>query len=175
MIGKSFSPLNDKQRRMLRNELSEKELVIIDEISMVFSIIFWQLIQRLQEIFGCKTEPFAGLPVIVCGDLYQLPPVNGTPIFNSKSSVIGILTQNLWKMFRMVELTEVMRQREDFEFIQILNKIREGNCDEEVETILKSRLFSQPSDQFPKNALNVFAENAPANEHSQMMLDEVES
>lgn len=76
MIGKSFSPLNDKQRRMLRNELSEKELVIIDEISMVFSIIFWQLIQRLQEIFGCKTEPFAGLPVIVCGDLYQLPPVN---------------------------------------------------------------------------------------------------
>ena len=175
MIGKSFSPLNDKQRRMLRNELSEVELVIIDEISMVFSIIFWQLIQRLQEIFCCKTEPFSGLPVIVCGVLYQLPPVNGTPIFNSKSSVIGILTQNLWKMFRMVELTEVMRQREDLEFIQILNKIREGNCDEEVETILKSRLFSQPSDQFPKNALNVFAENAPANEHSQMMLDEVES
>ena len=101
--------------------------------------------------------------------------MNGTPIFNSKSSVTGILTQNLWKMSRMVELTEVMRQREDLEFIQILNKIREGNCDEEVETILKSRLFSQPSDQFPKNALHVFAENAPANEHSQMMLDEVES
>ena len=112
VIGKRFPSLNDKQRRMLRNELSEVELVIIDEISMVFSILFWQLIQKLQEIFGCKTEPFAGLPVIVCGDLYQLPPVNGTPIFNSKSSVIGILTQNLWKMFRMVELTEVMRQRE---------------------------------------------------------------
>lgn len=73
-IGKGFSPLNDKQRGILRNKLSEVKLNIIDEISMVSSILFWQL--RCQEIFGCKNEPFSGLPVIVCGDLYQLPPVN---------------------------------------------------------------------------------------------------
>ena len=75
----------------------------------------------------------------------------------------------------MAELTELMRQREDLQFIQILNKICEEYCDEEVETILKSRFFSQSKDQFSKNALRVFAENAPVNVHNQMMLDKIES
>ena len=174
-IGKGFSPLNDKQQGILRNNLSEVKLVIIEEISMVSSILFWQLNQRLQEIFGCKNEPFARLPVIVCSGLYQLPPVNGTPIFNSKSSVKGLLTHDLWRMFPMAELTEVMRQREDLQFIQSLNKICEGICDEEFETILRSRFFSQSSDQFPNNALHIFAENVPVNKHNQMMLDEIEN
>ena len=116
-IGKGFFPLNDKQRGILRNKLSEVKLVIIDEISMVSSILLQQLNQRLQEIFGCENETFAELPVIASGDLYQLPPVNDTPIFNSKSSVNGLLTQDLWRMFCIAELTEVMQQREDLQFI----------------------------------------------------------
>ena len=75
----------------------------------------------------------------------------------------------------MAELTEVIGQREDLQFIQILIKICEGNCEAEVETILRSKFFSQSSDQFPKNALQVFPENAPANEHNQTMLDEIEN
>lgn len=50
-----------------------------------------------------------------------------------------------------------------------LKKICEENCDKEVETILKSRFFFQSSDQLPNNALHVFAENAPVNEHNQML------
>ena len=42
----------------------------------------------------------------------------------------------------MAELTKVTRQREDLLFIQVLNKIREGNCDVEVEINSKSRFFS---------------------------------
>ena len=38
-IGKGFFPLNDKQRGKLRNKLSEVKLVVIDEISMVSSIL----------------------------------------------------------------------------------------------------------------------------------------
>ena len=41
----------------------------------------------------------------------------------------------------MAELTEVMRQRENLQFVQILNKICERDCDEEVETFLKLRFF----------------------------------
>ena len=77
-------------------------------------------------------------------------------------------------MFCKAELTGVMRQREDLQFIQILNKICEGTYDEEVETFLKSGFFSQSSDQFPNNALHIFAENAPVNGHNQMMLDNTE-
>ena len=38
----------------------------------------------------------------------------------------------------MVELTEVIRQRGEFEFISLLNKIREGEIDDHVENTLKS-------------------------------------
>ena len=78
-------------------------------------------------------------------------------------------------MLHIAELTEVMRQREDLQFIQVLHKIREGNCDKEVETILNSRFFLQSSDQFPNNALYIFAENGPVNEHNQMIMDNIGS
>ena len=70
--------------------------------------------------------PFAGLPVLVCGDLYQLPPVKGAPIYSSADNIKGYLSLELWNNFKFVELTEVMRQRADLEFIYFLNKIRVG-------------------------------------------------
>ena len=44
----------------LRNKLSEVELIIIDEISMVSQKVFFQLHQKLMEIFLVQL-PFAGL------------------------------------------------------------------------------------------------------------------
>ena len=75
-VGSKLYPLNDRQRGILQNKFAEVKFIIIDEISMVSSVLFYQVHQRLNEIFGCLTElPFAGLPVLVCGDLYQLPPL----------------------------------------------------------------------------------------------------
>lgn len=55
---------------------------VIDETSIISTVLFYQVHQRLNEIFGCPTElPFPGLPVLVCGDLYQLPPVKGALIY----------------------------------------------------------------------------------------------
>ena len=79
-----FYPLNEKQKAHLRNKLSEVKLLIIDEISMVSRRLFWQLNQRLIEIFS-NDAPFGGLSVIVCGDLYQLPPVNPPAIYTRKN------------------------------------------------------------------------------------------
>ena len=121
-------PLNDRQRAILRNKLSEVRITIIDEISMVSSMLLYQINQRLNEIFGYSDQlPFAGLPVIVCGDLYQLPPVRGLPIYiRSTTSIKSLLTLDLWQKLKMTELPEVIRQRENYQFINILNKIWEG-------------------------------------------------
>ena len=63
--------LNDQQKASLRNKLSEVSIIIIDEISMVPRKLFIQLNHRLIEIFGCnKNILFAGLSVLVCGDLF---------------------------------------------------------------------------------------------------------
>ena len=66
-VGHKLYPLNDCQRGILRNNLSEIKFIIIDEISMVSSVLFYQVYQRLNEIFGVSTDlPFVGLPVLVC-------------------------------------------------------------------------------------------------------------
>ena len=72
-------------------------------------------------------EPFGGLSVITVGDLFQLKPVFDQWIFeNSKDGYIPLAT-SLWQQyFKMFELSEVMRQREDKHFAEILNCIREG-------------------------------------------------
>ena len=60
----------------------------------------------------------------------------------------------------MVDLTEVMHQRGDFEFIGLLNKIREGEIDDHVENIFKSRFSKEKS--FSQHVVHMFAEHQPA-------------
>ena len=51
----------------------------------------------------------------------------------------------------MVELIEVMRQRDDFEFISLLNKVRAG----EIENNSKPRFLKEKS--FPQHVVHMFA------------------
>ena len=92
------------------------KLSIIDAISMVSGTLFYQINLRLIEIFSVN-KPYGGLSVIVCGDFYQLPPVNPPPIYSQldlrKTTIKDINGLELWYLFKMAELTEVMRQRGD--------------------------------------------------------------
>ena len=85
----------------------------MDEISMVPSVLF-----------SSSQSAIAGLQVNVCHDFLQLPPVKGLPVYISAASIKGFIPLDLWRIFQMVELTDVMLQRGDFEFISLLNKIR---------------------------------------------------
>ena len=94
-VGSKLYPLNDQQRAALRNKLSEVRLIIIDDVSMVSSVLFYQVNQRLNETFRYSgNEPFARLPVIACGNFFQLPPVEGLPVYSSPA---------IMKDFRFVE------------------------------------------------------------------------
>ena len=83
---------------------------------MVSSVLFYQVNQRLNELFGYSgNEPSEGLPVIVCGDFFQLSLVKGLSV--SAVYIKGFIALDLWRKFQVVELTKVMRQRGDFEFV----------------------------------------------------------
>ena len=176
-----FYPLKDKQKIILRNKFSEVRLIIIDEISMVSRKLFFQVHQRLTEIFGCgKDLPFANQSVIVCRDLYQLPPVRPPTIYSeirniNNVTIHEITSAALWHLFKMAELTEVMRQGGDNTLIEVLNKIRVGNIDDFADNVLASRVVSTESDSFPSNTLRIYAENEPANLHNKEMLSKVDS
>ena len=105
---------------------AEVRLMIIDEISMVSGVLFFQVNQRLTEIFRYSgKEPFSGLPVIVCGDFYQLPPVKVSLVNSSATSIKDFHALDLWMKYQMVEMTKVMRQRGDHDFTRVINKEEE--------------------------------------------------
>lgn len=81
---------------------------------------------RLREIKGCK-RLFSGVSIIAVGDPFQLKPVMDGWIFSQPCQNYGPLATNLWiDNFQMYELTEIMRQKDDKEFVEILNRLREG-------------------------------------------------
>ena len=61
-FGSKLFPFIDRQRQPLRNNFSEAKLIIIDETSMISSVLFFQVNWRFNEIFGYSVkESFVGL------------------------------------------------------------------------------------------------------------------
>ncbi|VDI24770.1 Hypothetical predicted protein [Mytilus galloprovincialis] len=72
-------------------------------------------------------QPFGGISIIAIGDMFQLKPVMDNWIFMPNSNDYGIIASNLWIYnFKLYELTIIMRQKDDAEFAQLLNRLREG-------------------------------------------------
>ena len=150
--------LSDAKRCQLRNLFSEVEIIIIDEISMVSNITLTHIHQRLCEIFGCNLDqPFAGKTVLVVGDLMQLPPVRAQYVFVPPPGPFGNIF-SLWSTFKMCELTQVMRQRGDNVFIDLLNNIRVGKLTESQFEILENCYSS--IEAVDQNSTLLYAENS---------------
>ena len=170
-FGKTIPKLTDKKRSALRNKLSELRLLIVDEISMVSNKMLLYIHQRLIEIFGCSPDiPFAGLSIIFSGDLFQLPPIRAYPIYAPYALSSWENLIHKWKLFKLAELDIVMRQRGDNGFIDLLNKVRVAELDDECEKMLLSRFISKNDPNYPIDALHIFAENKPGFQHNNHML-----
>ena len=125
---KNYKPLDCSRLNTLRLQLGVVQLILLDEISMVGINMFTvQINNRLKDIKGSK-ENFGSVSIIGIGDLFQLPPVFDSYIFNDiQNSEYSILAPYLWKEhFKMFQLDEIMRQRESKVFAEILNRLREG-------------------------------------------------
>ena len=141
-------------------------VIIIDEISMVLNKLLLYIHQRLCDIFGTdENVPFAGISILVCGDLHRLPPIQQSPVFgNYKDEILNI--DHCWKYFLIAELTQVMRQRGDETFIDLLNMVREGNLTDQDAKLLKSRFIEPDNENYSSDAIHIWAENHFVNEHN---------
>ncbi len=133
------------------------ETLIIDEVSMVRADVMDGIDAALRLYRSAPHTPFGGVQIVLCGDLFQLPPIvrdgelkvffddhYGGPYFFLAHVFDGAQPSFL-------ELIKVYRQRDDA-FIRVLNKIREHDLDRELFTLLNSRVRragdSLPGDGF---------------------------
>ena len=75
------------------------------------------------------------------------------------SDVYSALATNIRKeYFSIFELTEIMRQKDDKYFAQLLNRLREGKQTQDEVTVLKSRILkSKPGEpNYPASLTRIF-------------------
>jgi ATP-dependent DNA helicase PIF1 len=148
--------INIKKHSNIYKRLVELDVLIIDEVSMLDTILF----EKISDIFcyikshslkdiELLKKPFGGIQIILIGDFCQLAPVNGIYCFLSK----------LWETanIKVILLDELVRQNDDILFQKILQIIRKGKCTDnilKVLNVLKDTQFDEdiiPTKLYPKN------------------------
>lgn len=75
--------------------------------------------------------------MLVVGDLMQLNPVGEKPVYKSHTTGYAALASSPWELFSLYELKQIVRQKEDPRFANILSRIRLGEHTTEDVTLLK--------------------------------------
>ena len=108
------------------------------------------------------------MSILAVGDLYQLPPVGQAPLFSTVSDCYAQLygSGSLWvDNFIMLELTQVMRQRDDLAFSDLLCRVRTNSCTAD------DREIAADTANYPTQALHVYRLNADVDTRNTDMLN----
>ena len=142
-FGNKHYSLSDKKRDEIRSLLKNLKVVIIDEISMIRSDLFYQLDLRLREITQKENKLFGGVSIYLFGDIMQLKPCRGSFIFDKplcEEYLLPFLCKSHWNYFDVILLEKNHRQGEDFEYAELLNRLRIGKQTENDLNSLRSRV-----------------------------------
>ena len=101
----AIGPYQKTSQKVMKTTLSNVKLFIIDDNSMVSSLNLAYMHMRLEELFG-KSEWFESRNRMFVGDLLQLPPVSGSPVFEKISVKHCFFNRvctslNIWKVCRL--------------------------------------------------------------------------
>jgi hypothetical protein len=75
----------------------------------------------------------------------------------------------------MAELTQIMRQKDDLAFTQLLNRVHTASHTDDDIKCIQSRTITPADENYPSDALHNFAENAPVDEYNIDRLQQIQS
>lgn len=127
------NPMNvtKEKAQKIKWTLAGLKLLVIDEISMVRADMF-EMMHEICRVARGNDKPFGGIPVVVVGDLFQLPPIVSTQaeqdylekeyggIYFFHSHVI----KNNITSIKLFELEKSYRQLNDSHYVELLDKFR---------------------------------------------------
>lgn len=123
--------------------------IIIDEISMVRADTF-DKIDRILRVVNNNNLPFGGKQILLFGDLFQLAPIAKSKereYLYDKYGGVHFFCSNAYKQgnFDFRELTINHRQKEDEEYYELLNRVRDGSITKKDIALLNSRVEKDSS------------------------------
>lgn len=138
------------------------KILAIDEISMISAETF-ELVNDVCKLLRKNDKPFGGIQIILFGDFFQLPPVNGDFCFNSKAWTELNLTN--------IILKKIFRQSDDI-FVGMLNNIRHANLTPDDILILSERVRCKCTDEIQPTRL--VSHNDQADKINKAELEKIE-
>jgi ATP-dependent exoDNAse (exonuclease V) alpha subunit len=153
-----------------RQDLIKKaDVLIIDEISMLHDFRL-DMVDEILRLVRESEIPFGGMQVILCGDFFQLPPVN------RRDSRQGgfVISSEVWEqnVFSVCYLEKQYRQSKDEAYTQILNGIRAGVLTRNQLNALDARKRATPDPFTPLTRL--LTVNVDVDSVNNEQLDELE-
>jgi len=147
-------------KKLIKNEklndrIKGPKVLIIDEISMLDAGRL-DLVDEICKAVRGNSLPFGGLQIIVCGDFFQLPPIDRKR--KAKFAYESLAWQN--SDIKVCYLEKQHRQK-DLKFIEILNKIRNNEAGQEELDCLKKRLYK--SIDYSIKPTKLYTHNADVN------------
>lgn len=123
-----------------RNIIDKIETIIIDEVSMLRSDLLEAINYSLQKNTGNTELLFGGKQMLFFGDMFQLPPVINnsdevereifSTVYRSEYFFDALSFQDLGPQF--YEFEKSYRQKDDPGFVEILDKVRFCDIEEQV-------------------------------------------
>lgn len=162
-----------RMSREKRRLIASLDMVVIDEVSMVRPDLL-DATDAVLRRFRDPTRPFGGVQLLLIGDLRQLAPVINekewailSPYYSSPYFFDSHALKEAG--YAVIELKKVYRQS-DREFIEMLNKVRDGRVDFETMRRLNSRYIPgfKPDDK--DGYIHLTTHNAIANEINEKRL-----
>jgi len=134
-----------------RQDLIRKaDVLVIDEISMLHDFRL-DMVDEILRLVREDDAPFGGMQVILCGDFFQLPPVNRA---DSRQGSF-VISSEVWQknVFSVCYLEKQYRQSKDEAYTQILNGVRAGFLTRSQLDILQARKGVTPDPFTPHTRL----------------------
>lgn len=154
-----------------RSELIVKaDILIIDEISMLHDFRL-DMVEEITRTIRGGDRPFGGLQVVLCGDFFQLPPVNRGDARQGSF----VTSSNIWlqNAFEVCYLEEQHRQSDDELYSTILNGIRAGQLTRSQLDALQARSRAMADPFTPRTRL--LTTNVDVDTINHVHLDELEA
>lgn len=162
---KIFGDLSEK-----RKIIERVQTIVVDEVSMLRADLLEAIDHSLRKNGGNPDLPFGGKQLIFVGDLFQLPPVLDQTdeiereLFKDPYDSEYFFGSPAYRHLnpRFFEFTEAHRQQGDPRFVELLDRIRMCEADEEALRLINSRFqpdFKPDPDEF---VVHLTATNAGA-------------
>ena len=125
-----------------RDTITKADILVIDEISMLHDFRL-DLVEQITRSVRGVDAPFGGLQVVLCGDFFQLPPINRS---GSRSGSFVVKAMSWPTINPVICYLDEQHRQDDQTFLKILQALRAGEINQDNIDALSARFGVQLAD-----------------------------